>query len=68
MAAGQTTPEAVELQALLARMRDADVTGVAMEVSSHALALARADGTEFAVAGFTNLTPDHLDFHGTLPE
>ncbi|OGL21063.1 MAG: UDP-N-acetylmuramoyl-L-alanyl-D-glutamate--2,6-diaminopimelate ligase [Candidatus Rokubacteria bacterium RIFCSPLOWO2_12_FULL_71_19] len=68
MAAGQTTPEAVELQALLARMRDEDVTGVAMEVSSHALALARADGTEFDVAVFTNLTQDHLDFHGTLTE
>ena len=48
MAVGQTTPEAVE-QALLARMRDEDVTRVAMEVSSHALALARADGTEFDV-------------------
>ena len=68
MAAGQTTPEAVELQALLARMRDQDVTGVAMEVSSHALALARADGTELDVAVFTNLTQDHLDFHGTLTE
>jgi len=68
MTAGQTTPEAVELQSLLACMREAGVTGVAMEVSSHALALSRADGTEFDVAVFTNLTQDHLDFHGTLEE
>jgi UDP-N-acetylmuramoyl-L-alanyl-D-glutamate--2,6-diaminopimelate ligase len=66
MPAGQTTPEAVELQAMLARMRDAGVTGVAMEVSSHALALHRVDGIEFDVAIFTNLTQDHLDFHGTF--
>jgi UDP-N-acetylmuramoyl-L-alanyl-D-glutamate--2,6-diaminopimelate ligase len=52
--AGQTTPEAVELQSLLRRMVNAGVTAVAMEVSSHALAL------------FTNLTQDHLDFHGTM--
>ncbi len=68
MRAGQTTPEAVELQSLLARMRESGVTAAAMEVSSHALALARADGTEFDVAVFTNLTQDHLDFHGTLEE
>jgi UDP-N-acetylmuramoyl-L-alanyl-D-glutamate--2,6-diaminopimelate ligase len=66
--AGQTTPEAVELQALLARMVRAGVTSVAMEVSSHALALRRADGIEFDVGVFTNLTQDHLDFHGTLEE
>ena len=66
--AGQTTPEAVELQSLLARMRGAGVTAVAMEVSSHALALHRVDGTEFDVAVFTNLTQDHLDFHGTMEE
>ncbi len=64
--AGQTTPEAVELQAILARMRDASVRGVAMEVSSHALALWRVDGVDFDVAVFTNLTQDHLDFHGTF--
>ncbi len=64
--AGPTTPEAVELQGMLARMRDAGVTGVAMEVSSHALALHRVDGIEFDVAIFTNLTQDHLDFHGTF--
>ncbi|HEX7217501.1 MAG TPA: UDP-N-acetylmuramoyl-L-alanyl-D-glutamate--2,6-diaminopimelate ligase, partial [Methylomirabilota bacterium] len=61
-----TTPEALELQALLARMVRANVGGVAMEVSSHALALHRVDGIEFDVAVFTNLTQDHLDFHGTL--
>ena len=66
--ASQTTPEAVELQSLLARMRDGGITGAAMEVSSHALALSRVAGTEFDVAVFTNLTQDHLDFHGTLEE
>ena len=64
--ASQTTPEALELQSLLARMVEAGVAGVAMEVSSHALALHRADGIEFDVAVFTNLTQDHLDFHVTL--
>jgi len=64
--ASQTTPEALDLQSMLAHMRDRGVRGVAMEVSSHALALARADGIAFDVAVFTNLTQDHLDFHGTL--
>lgn len=64
--AGQTTPEALELQAMLAAMRDGGVRAVAMEVSSHALALARVDTVAFDVAVFTNLTQDHLDFHGTL--
>ncbi|PYM91458.1 MAG: UDP-N-acetylmuramoyl-L-alanyl-D-glutamate--2,6-diaminopimelate ligase [Candidatus Rokuibacteriota bacterium] len=64
--ANQTTPEALELQSMLAHMRDRGVGGVAMEVSSHALALARADGLAFDVGVFTNLTQDHLDFHGTL--
>src|SRR2546425_6245604 len=64
--ASQTTPEALDLQSMLAHMRDGGVRGVAMEVSSHALALARADGLAFDVAVFTNLTQDHLDFHGTL--
>jgi UDP-N-acetylmuramoyl-L-alanyl-D-glutamate--2,6-diaminopimelate ligase len=66
--AGQTTPEAVELQSLLARMVAQGVAAVAMEVSSHALALHRVDGIEFDAAVFTNLTQDHLDFHGTLQE
>jgi len=64
--ASQTTPEALDLQAMLAQMRDSGVRGVAMEVSSHALSLARAEGLAFDVAVFTNLTQDHLDFHGTL--
>src|SRR5204863_1529499 len=64
--ANQPTPEALELQSMLAHMRDRGVGGVAMEVSSHALALARAEGLAFDVGVFTNLTQDHLDFHGTL--
>jgi UDP-N-acetylmuramoyl-L-alanyl-D-glutamate--2,6-diaminopimelate ligase len=67
-AAAQTTPEAVEVQALLARMRDAGVTAAAMEVSSHALSLSRVDGIDFDVAVFTNLSQDHLDFHRTMDE
>jgi UDP-N-acetylmuramoyl-L-alanyl-D-glutamate--2,6-diaminopimelate ligase len=62
----RTTPEATELQELLARMRDADVGTVAMEVSSHALEQHRVDGTWFAAACFTNLSHDHLDYHGDL--
>ncbi len=61
----RTTPEAPDLQRVLAGLRDQGVTHVAMEVASHALALRRVDGTRFRVAVFTNLTPDHLDFHGT---
>jgi len=66
--AGQTTPEALDIEAMLAAMRDRGVTGVAMEVSSHALALSRVDGLAFDVGVFTNLTQDHLDFHGSLEE
>jgi UDP-N-acetylmuramoyl-L-alanyl-D-glutamate--2,6-diaminopimelate ligase len=66
--AGQTTPEALDIQAMLATMRERGVQGVAMEVSSHALALSRVDGLAFDVALFTNLTQDHLDFHRTLEE
>jgi len=67
----RTTPEAPELQALLAEARDgASAAGrpgaVAMEVSSHALAQSRVDGIIFDVAVFTNLSHDHLDFHGTM--
>jgi UDP-N-acetylmuramoyl-L-alanyl-D-glutamate--2,6-diaminopimelate ligase len=68
MDATQTTPDALQLGGLLARMRDDGVRGVAMEVSSHALAQARADALAFDVAVFTNLTQDHLDFHGTFDE
>jgi UDP-N-acetylmuramoyl-L-alanyl-D-glutamate--2,6-diaminopimelate ligase len=61
-----TTPEAPELQAMLAEMRAAGVTHVAIEVSSHALAQHRADGLRFDAAAFSNLTRDHLDFHGDV--
>lgn len=61
-----TTPPALELQALLAELGQAGATSIAMEVSSHALALGRVDDVRFAVATFTNLTRDHLDFHGTF--
>jgi UDP-N-acetylmuramoyl-L-alanyl-D-glutamate--2,6-diaminopimelate ligase len=65
---GNTTPPALELQALLADLRGAGAAAVAMEVSSHALALGRVDDVRFALAAFTNLTRDHLDFHGSLTE
>jgi UDP-N-acetylmuramoyl-L-alanyl-D-glutamate--2,6-diaminopimelate ligase len=68
VATGFTTPEAPELQALLAVMHEQGVTDVAMEVSSHALALGRADGIGFAVAAFTNLSQDHLDFHADMED
>ena len=58
-----TTPEAPELQALLAVMAERGVTAAAMEVSSHSLALGRVAGTRYDVAVFTNLSQDHLDFH-----
>ena len=61
-----TTPEADDLQALLARMRDAGAGTVAMEVSSHALDQHRVDGVQFAAVCFTNLSHDHLDYHGSL--
>jgi UDP-N-acetylmuramoyl-L-alanyl-D-glutamate--2,6-diaminopimelate ligase len=63
-----TTPEAPALQALLAAMAERGVDTVVMEVSSHALALGRVDGVEFAVGGFTNLSRDHLDFHPTMQD
>ena len=59
----KTTPEAPELQTRLAEFRDAGLTAVAMEVSSHALELHRVDGTRFAAVVFTNLGRDHLDLH-----
>lgn len=64
--AEHTTPESPDLQATFAKMRDAHVDTVAMEVSSHALDLLRTWGTTFAVTAFTNLTQDHLDYHHTF--
>ncbi|NIR38864.1 MAG: UDP-N-acetylmuramoyl-L-alanyl-D-glutamate--2,6-diaminopimelate ligase, partial [Actinobacteria bacterium] len=63
-----TTPEATHLQRLFRSMADAGVDLVAMEVSSHALAYGRADAIDFDVAAFTNLSQDHLDFHGDMEE
>lgn len=63
-----TTPEAPELQGWIAAMAEARVDALAMEVSSHALALHRVDGVVYDVVGFTNLSQDHLDFHRTLEE
>ncbi len=69
----RTTPEATELQSLLAQVRDRQLVdgrshAVAMEVSSHALAQSRVEGIHFDVAAFTNLSHDHLDYHGTMEE
>ncbi|HEY4897771.1 MAG TPA: UDP-N-acetylmuramoyl-L-alanyl-D-glutamate--2,6-diaminopimelate ligase [Solirubrobacteraceae bacterium] len=64
----RTTPEAIDLQADLRAMLDAGDGACAMEVSSHALELGRADAVSFAAAVFTNLTQDHLDFHPTMED
>ncbi len=64
----RTTPEAIELQATFRQMLDGGDQACAMEVSSHAMTLHRADAIHFEVAIFTNLTQDHLDFHGTMEE
>ncbi len=66
LAAPYTTPEPTVLYRVLGEMRDAGVSHCVMEVSSHALALGRIDGLRFTTAVFTNLTQDHLDFHGTM--
>tara|TARA_Y100001970_G_scaffold16695_1_gene18799 strand:- start:5108 stop:6559 length:1452 start_codon:yes stop_codon:yes gene_type:complete len=63
---GMTTPDAVAVQAQLASMRDQGASHVAMEVSSHALVQHRVAAVRFAVAVFTNLSRDHLDYHGTM--
>jgi len=63
---GYTTPEATELQALLREMVDGGVQAVALELSSHALVQRRGYGLDLDVAVFTNLSHDHLDYHGTL--
>jgi UDP-N-acetylmuramoyl-L-alanyl-D-glutamate--2,6-diaminopimelate ligase len=65
---GFTTPEAPDVQALLAVMRERGVTDVAMEVSSHALAMHRVDAISYEVGAFTNLSEDHLDFHADMEE
>ncbi|WP_336250501.1 UDP-N-acetylmuramoyl-L-alanyl-D-glutamate--2,6-diaminopimelate ligase [Stomatohabitans albus] len=62
----RTTPEATDIQRLLARMRDASIAVVAMEVSSHGIDLGRINGLSFDAVGFTNLTQDHLDYHHTM--
>ena len=64
----RTTPEAIDLQRTFREMLDGGDAACAMEVSSHALELHRADAIHFAAAIFTNLTQDHLDFHGTMEE
>jgi UDP-N-acetylmuramoyl-L-alanyl-D-glutamate--2,6-diaminopimelate ligase len=64
----RTTPESSDVQRLLGLMRGSGVNSVAMEVSSHAMALHRADAIRFTAVGFTNLTQDHLDFHGSMGE
>lgn len=63
-----TTPDAPTLQAALGRMRDEGARAVVMEVSSHALVRRRVEGCVFACAVFTNLSQDHLDFHGTMED
>lgn len=64
--ASRTTPESVDLEGMLARIRDGGFRAAALEVSSHALMQHRSDGVEFDAAVFTNLTRDHLDYHGTM--
>ncbi len=64
----RTTPEATDLHAMFAVMRERGVDAVAMEVSSHALALGRVGGVRFATSVFTNLSQDHLDFHPTMED
>jgi UDP-N-acetylmuramoyl-L-alanyl-D-glutamate--2,6-diaminopimelate ligase len=64
----RTTPEAIDLQATFRRMLDCGDTACAMEVSSHAMSLHRADAIHFEVALFTNLTQDHLDFHRDMED
>jgi len=68
MPLARTTPEAPDLQRLLAEMSGGRVDAVAMEVSSHGLDQRRVDGIRFAVAVFTNLSLDHLDYHGSMTE
>ena len=64
--APNTTPESLDLQRLMSEMTNLGTETCIMEVSSHALALGRTVGCRFAVAAFTNLTQDHMDFHETM--
>src|SRR5690606_19720264 len=64
--AAYTTPDCITVHRQLAELRDAGARSFAMEVSSHALDQRRVDGVRFDTAVFTNLTRDHLDYHGTL--
>jgi UDP-N-acetylmuramoyl-L-alanyl-D-glutamate--2,6-diaminopimelate ligase len=64
----RTTPEATDLQALFAVMRERGVESVVMEVSSHALVLGRVDGAVFDVAVFNNLSPEHMEFHSGMED
>ncbi|MFF0158354.1 UDP-N-acetylmuramoyl-L-alanyl-D-glutamate--2,6-diaminopimelate ligase [Streptomyces sp. NPDC005263] len=64
----RTTPEATDLQALFAVMRERGVEAVAMEVSSHALVLGRVDGCVFDLGVFTNLSPEHMEFHSGMED
>ena len=66
LSGSRTTPESTDLQRQLAQFIDQNVQAVVMEVTSHAMVLHRVAGTQFALAIFTNLTPEHLDFHGTM--
>jgi UDP-N-acetylmuramoyl-L-alanyl-D-glutamate--2,6-diaminopimelate ligase len=68
LASTRTTPEAAELQALVATMRERHCRNLVMEVSSHAIALERIRGSYFAAVGFTNLSQDHLDFHPSMED
>ncbi|HEY9163477.1 MAG TPA: UDP-N-acetylmuramoyl-L-alanyl-D-glutamate--2,6-diaminopimelate ligase, partial [Magnetovibrio sp.] len=65
---GLTTPDPVKLHETLQRLADAGVDGLAMEASSHGLAQFRLDGVRVRAAGFTNITRDHLDYHGTMQD
>ena len=64
----RTTPESWEVQGLLRQMADSGCTHAVMEVSSHALALDRVHGLAYTIAAFTNLSQDHLDFHGAMED
>ena len=68
VASARTTPEATDLHAILAVMREEGIEAVVMEVSSHALAQHRVDGARYEVAVFTNLSQDHLDFHADMAD